>query len=844
MTPFGEIYENAVEHTKRKLYEDVFFYLGNKEVMPTFEQYLSDRQEYIEQLWINIWLNKATNNVSRNEKKNYLRERGFEVDGVDRKVINHLFRTEIRHFQPFDMVSWLKNSPLNDREEWEDRYHNAREVTLQKEEENRLEEQRRKLQMSIESAANDIVVRNQEYFYLNIRYAVATQLAKGFANNVKYKSVDTFALEEKLVQLGQFDPDSYTTLSNFLTELTGEIHRTVYLGRRYFEYETYTFVYERLIANSLFDIVPTKLVEELEKEGHKNLSKDMIKNVVAYHITTLQHDFMKKIQEEYVSDLIKLADTTFDYHKHREIYLDDLEDRKRKIAEELAELQRKKEEEERILEDIFGREYSYYLGRTKKYILHIGETNTGKTHHALERMKQANSGLYLAPLRLLALEVYDKLNQEGTPCSLKTGEEEKINSEATHISCTVEMFHEKEFYDVVVIDEAQMITDKDRGFSWYKAITKANANEVHIIGSRNAKGMMLELLGDSDVTVHHYKRDIPLEVESKPFQISQTKKGDALICFSRRRVLETASRLQNEGYSVSMIYGSMPPETRKKQIERFINGETTVIVSTDAIGMGLNLPIRRIVFLENDKFDGSRRRLLTSQEVKQIAGRAGRKGIYNVGKVAFTSQIKVMKKLLQQEDEPVYNFAIAPTNAVFERFQKYYRDLGTFFELWDQFESPPGTKKASLSEEKELYELVQGTEIEAHLSIMDLYGFLHLPFSKKESELTQQWFETMQAIINGRELPEPVIKKGTLEALELTYKSLGLHLLFLYRLDRRTEVIYWERLRDEISDLVHERLGTDVKKMTKKCRKCRRSLPWDSDYQICDACYASRYRRF
>ena len=106
-----------------------------------------------------------------------------------------------------------------------------------------------------------------------------------------------------------------------------------------------------------------------------------------------------------------------------------------------------------------------------------------------------------------------------------------------------------------------------------------------------------------------------------------------------------------------------------------------MIVATDAIGMGLNLPIRRIVFLENDKFDGTRRRLLTSQEVKQIAGRAGRKGIYNIGKVAFTRDIRTMRSLLMQEDEPVHTFAIAPTNSVFERFQRYYHDLGTFFEL-------------------------------------------------------------------------------------------------------------------------------------------------------------------
>jgi ATP-dependent RNA helicase SUPV3L1/SUV3 len=248
------------------------------------------------------------------------------------------------------------------------------------------------------------------------------------------------------------------------------------------------------------------------------------------------------------------------------------------------------------------------------------------------------------------------------------------------------------------------------------------------------------------------------------------------------------------------------------------------------------------VFLENEKFDGTKRRQLTSQEVKQIAGRAGRKGIYNIGKVAFTKEIKAMKKLLEQEDEPVHNFAIAPTNTVFERFQKYYRDLGTFFELWDKFESPKGTKKAALSEERELYEILQGTEIEARLSITDLYGFLHLPFSTREPELIKQWERTIRAIVEGGDLPEPEIKGRNLEQLELSYKAVGLHLLFLYRLEQRTEAIYWERIREEISDQVHERLKTDVKNMSKKCRTCGKKLSWDHGFQICDACHASRGR--
>lgn len=852
MTKLTMIYPQAVEHTKRKVYEDINHYFETKDTPPSFSQYLTERGHYLEQIWINVWLNKSTNDVPKNEKKQFLSEKGFEVHGVDRKLINKLFRDEMRTYQPFDVMSWINERFQGKEEEWDERYQKAKESYIKRQEQTRLEELKSSIRMKIEDAASHIIEENYDLFYLYVRYFVAKQLEADIKNNIKFQSVDTFALEEKLVDEGPFNPESYTTVAKFFGELTGDIHKTVHWGRSFYEYQTYFFVYEGLISDFLSDFLPKQILDQLPSEikaefqesFNESLTVSFVKGSIAQLLYEVEAYFIEDIQEEYFADLLKLADIPFDTKLHKEIFERDFAERERKKAEEEAEIQRKKEEEARMMEDIFGQEYNPSLGRQVRYVLHIGETNTGKTHHALERMKEAKSGLYLAPLRLLALEVYDKLNAEGTPCSLKTGEEEKVVPGANHTSCTVEMFHEKEAYDVVVIDEAQMITDKDRGFSWYKAITKANAFEVHIIGSKNSKPMLLQLLGESDIEIHEYSRDTPLEVESKEFHIKHIKKGDALICFSRRRVLETASRLQNDGHSASMIYGSMPPETRKKQIQQFIEGKTKVIVATDAIGMGLNLPIRRIVFLENEKFDGTRRRLLTSQEVKQIAGRAGRKGIYDIGKVAFTKDIKMMKRLLMQEDEPVHTFAIAPTNSVFERFQRYYRDLGTFFELWRKFESPVGTKKASLAEERELYDLVAGTEIEARLPLMDLYGFLHLPFSKNEPLLTKQWEETMYAIVRGTPLQEPLFKDRSLEDLELAYKAIGLYLLFLYRLGERTEAIYWERLREEMSDRVQEKLKTDIRKFAKKCRNCGKNLPWDHSFPTCDACHAARYKKY
>ena len=74
--------------------------------------------------------------------------------------------------------------------------------------------------------------------------------------------------------------------------------------------------------------------------------------------------------------------------------------------------------------------------------------------------------------------------------------------------------------------------------------------------------------------------------------------------FSKKSVLALAAHLEKQGVRCSVIYGSLPPATRREQVRRFLEKETDIVVSTDAIGMGLNLPIRRIVFVETQKFDG------------------------------------------------------------------------------------------------------------------------------------------------------------------------------------------------------------------------------------------------
>ncbi|KKB33874.1 helicase-related protein [Bacillus thermotolerans] len=848
MDKFTSVYSKAISHTKQKIQEDISAYLGSRETAPSFKQYVSDRYDYTRQIWLNVWLNKASNEVPAREKKHYLRERGIAVKDVPRKTINQLFRNEIREHEPFDVVRWLKEKYEKRPEDWQIRYEEARAAFLAEEEEKQQQREQARIRHRIYEEAERLIEEKQEKLYLPFRHMMAKHLEEDLQTNIKFRQIDPTALEQPLVEAGRFQAEDYETVEAFFHELTGGIRR----GEQWdFEYESYGAKYEELAADAVFDYMakafldhlPSEVKESFQKVNEEELTKDHLQDMMGYLLSDLTWEFFEELEEENLQDLLRLAPLPFEEPLHEKIYKQDLRAREERIAEAIAAEQRKKEEEARLIEDIFGQAYQPPAERNVRYVLHIGETNTGKTHRALQRMKEAKSGLYLAPLRLLAFEVYERLNKEGIPCLLKTGEEEKETPGARHASCTVEMFHEKDEYEVVVIDEAQMIADKDRGFSWYKAITGARAQEVHIIASQNMKPMLVQLLGDSEYELIEYRRDVPLQVEPTPFRLPDAAKGDALVCFSRREVLETAAKLKRNRFAVSMIYGSMPPETRKRQMEQFVEGKTTVIVATDAIGMGLNLPIRRIVFLKNEKFDGTRRRWLTSQEVKQIAGRAGRKGIYPVGKVAFVSNIDKMAHLLEKEDEPVTTFAIAPTSAVFERFQRYSRHLALFFDLWERYKSPEGTKKASLDQERYLYELIEGSEIEARLPMTDLYGFLHLPFSTKEPGLTKQWISTMYAIVNNTPLPEPSVKTGTLEDLELSYKTIGLHLLFLYRLGKPTEAIYWERLRETLSEDIHKQLQSREAGTGKTCRRCRKTLPENFKYQICDSCHASRRKR-
>lgn len=270
--------------------------------------------------------------------------------------------------------------------------------------------------------------------------------------------------------------------------------------------------------------------------------------------------------------------------------------------------------------------------------LHVGPTNSGKTHGALVALCKARTGIYAGPLRLLAHEVWDRINSgtvsPGVParaCNLVTGEEvQTVDERAGLMSCTVEMAKFDDTVDVAVIDEIQMIADTQRGWAWTSAVLGIPAQELHLCGESSVVPLikkLAEACGD-EVIVHEYQRLSPLSIGSPLNKdIKNVQKGDCVVAFSRNDIFNIKDRIEGQlDLKCAVAYGALPPETKAEQAKLFNDptNDVDVMVASDAIGMGLNLKIKRVVFNALSKWNGTKDVYMSSSQIKQIAGRAGR----------------------------------------------------------------------------------------------------------------------------------------------------------------------------------------------------------------------------
>lgn len=271
----------------------------------------------------------------------------------------------------------------------------------------------------------------------------------------------------------------------------------------------------------------------------------------------------------------------------------------------------------------------------REIVFITGPTNSGKTYNAVQEMARSSSGAYLGPLRLLALEIRDTLIQGGVKTSLVTGEQVELEPGANHVASTIEMLNYAKPVDVVIIDEAQLIGDNQRGSAWLHAVLGAPAKKLFIIGSPESKNAILNLLSTTKekIEIVEKQRLTNLKIQSKPTSFGAIPPQSAIIAFSRKEVLAIAQKLKDMGKKVSVVYGPLPAEVRRKQSELFSTGQTDLIVATDAVGMGLNLPIKGVYFTTGEKWNGKEIEPVDPHLVWQIAGRAGRFGHFEEGQV-------------------------------------------------------------------------------------------------------------------------------------------------------------------------------------------------------------------
>jgi superfamily II RNA helicase len=330
---------------------------------------------------------------------------------------------------------------------------------------------------------------------------------------------------------------------------------------------------------------------------------------------------------------------------------------------------------------------------------------TGAHFTALAR---ADRTFYTAPIKALVSEKFFALCDVFGPdeVGMMTGDG-TVNGEAQIICCTAEVLanlalREGTAADVgqVIMDEFHFYADPDRGWAW----------QVPLIELPQAQFVLMSAtLGDvsrferdlsrrtnrSTAVVSSAERPVPLSFSFAMTPLHETV-ADLLatheapiyiVHFTQAAAIEQAQALMSVNvcsraekdaiaeligrfrfsagfgrtlsrlvrHGIGVHHAGMLPKYRRLVETLAQAGLLKVICGTDTLGVGINMPIRTVLFTALSKYDGSRNRLLTAREFHQIAGRAGRAGFDTLGRVVVQAPEHVIdneRALAKAGDDP------------------------------------------------------------------------------------------------------------------------------------------------------------------------------------------------
>jgi ATP-dependent RNA helicase SUPV3L1/SUV3 len=489
-------------------------------------------------------------------------------------------------------------------------------------------------------------------------------------------------------------------------------------------------------------------------------------------------------------------------------------------------------------------------------VAYLGPTNSGKTYQAMQALQQLTPhehGVYLAPLRLLAIEVCENLRAQGLKISLVTGEEREIVPGAQVVCSTIEMLDTEKHYAVAVIDEMQMIADTQRGWAWTQALFEVSAARVFVLGSSSAEALIKDFCktsGDA-LVLHHTQRFNPLQVQKNPVYPKAITKGSIFVVFSRNAVIRWGEYFRASGLSVAQIYGALPPEVRREEARRFRSGEAQILVATDAVAMGLNLPAHTVVLGEGEKYNGYGTAPVPAPLIRQIAGRAGRYGHHDAGFAAGADpDIHLqIRRALEGTDKRVTfpDLAIAPTRAWVTQSLAVIPDI-TVRELltaWRRtVEGTAWFRCVDLDEISSKATILDNIPNAGRISMAERLQMLTAPADMRSTGQMLNFRLSLITIIEQKVRSAPFASTGPharTEDLEQAYKDLSLYCWFHFRYPTCFPEI--EKAKEGRRQCVDQLIAHIRQGLKRHCKTCGKALPAKGVFGICESCFQAQRRQ-
>ena len=478
--------------------------------------------------------------------------------------------------------------------------------------------------------------------------------------------------------------------------------------------------------------------------------------------------------------------------------------------------------------------------QSQKIIALLGPTNTGKTHVAIQKMLEYDTGIFGLPLRLLAREVYEKcIEKVGVEkVALITGEEKIIPGTAQYFICTVESMPKDKEVDFVAIDEIQMCADRERGHIFTQRMLEARGTKVTMfLGSQVMASIINDLINEVEFEKKERYSSLSYSGIKK---ISRLDRKVAIIAFSIEEVYAIAELVRRQKGGAAVIMGSLSPKTRNSQVGLYQSGDVDYLIATDAIGMGLNMDINEIYFSNLKKFDGKKTRRLNLIEMSQIAGRAGR--YKNDGGFGTTGDCETLNS---DEIEKIEKHQLPDTKMIYWRNSKL--DFVSPEKLIESLEQKPNQKNLlrtndSLDESVLRFFLKKGANnIIYHKNLDLLWECCQIPDFEKKAygqhiNVIDKVFQFLTT--RKRRIPSSFMK-DQLKGLEKDHGNVDLlsHRLsnvrtWSYVANKKNWVEnsdYWVQLTKNIEDKLSDKLHDELTKsfIDKKISILSRSLKQD-----------------